>query len=151
MCLQTCQKQLFTAQKVLPPPRVVSGRLRPDTTRGGGRTFFLKYQKLTSLNTLFTSQGPRVVKPLLSPITTSPRSKIFLGETLDQPPFRLHNIVLNFYKTKFDQIWSKTVLAYHVSTFTKTSLITESDQTLSFLIKTWCDLNFFSSGPSLIH
>ena len=65
--------------------------------------FFKKYQKLTSLNTLCTPQGARVVKPLLSPITTSPRSKIFLGETLDQPPFRVHNIVLNFYKTKFDQ------------------------------------------------
>ena len=148
MCLQTCQKQLFTAQKVLPPPRVVSGRLRPDTTRGWGRTFFLKYQKLTSLNTLFTSQGPRVIKTLLSPITTSPRSKIFLG----RPSINHHSgfgFIISFSTfiikqnlIKFDQ---KTVLAYHVSTFTKTSLITESNQTLSFLINHHSTDNYFEN------
>ena len=37
-------------QKVLPPPRVVSGLRRPDTTRGGGRTF-CKQLFLTCLKT----------------------------------------------------------------------------------------------------
>ena len=46
---------------------------------------------------------------------------------------------------------SKSRHPYHFSTFTRTSLIIESDQILSFLIETWCDPKFFSSGPSLVH
>ena len=148
--LKTCKKQLFSKSS---PPSSCRGRPPKawhDPRRG--ENFFLKSIRNWPLWTHFVRlRGPVWSNPCYHRSQHHPDQRFFLG----RPSTNHHSGFIISFSTfikqnliKFDQ---KTVLAYHVSTFTKTSLITESDQTLSFLIKTWCDPNFFSSGPSLIH
>ena len=71
-----------------------------------GLLFFLKslFYFNTSLTTFYTSQGQHVVKPSLSPITTPPKSKIFLGRPWVNHQIWVHSIILRIGILKYVKI-----------------------------------------------
>ena len=85
------------------PPR----SLRSGGAKKWGLLFFFKksfFYFNPSLGTLYTSQGQHVVKPSLSPITTPPKSKIFLGRPCVNHQIWLHNIILRIGILKYVKI-----------------------------------------------
>ena len=98
---EECPKK--TKVPIFSRPRGVYGE---GARKNGDFCFFLKslFYFNPSLTTSYTSQGQHVVTPSLSPITTPPKSKIFLGRPWVNHQIWLHNDILRIGILKYVKI-----------------------------------------------